>query len=72
LRKWYLRTSPYRCSRKLAVTGVALRRYGTEHFVRLALKRWGKISAEDLDNAIVVGHGLPIKDDADRGLVVGS
>jgi len=30
----------------------------------LALKRWGRISAEDLNNARVVGHGLPIKDDA--------
>jgi hypothetical protein len=29
----------------------------------LALERWSRITAEDLDRARVVGHGLPIKDD---------
>jgi hypothetical protein len=41
-----------------------LRRYGTSWYSALALKRWGKIGAEDLDRARVVGQGLPIKDDA--------
>jgi hypothetical protein len=45
--------------------GIAmLRRYGTSWYSLLALLRWGRISAEDLDNARVVGHGLPIKDEA--------
>jgi hypothetical protein len=30
----------------------------------LALERWGRITTEDLNRARVVGHGLPIKDDA--------
>jgi hypothetical protein len=41
-----------------------LRRYGTSWYSAISLKRWGRITAEDLDNARVVGHGLPIKDDA--------
>jgi len=40
-----------------------VRRYGTDWFALLALRRWDRISAADLDNARVVGHGLPIKDD---------
>jgi len=28
-----------------------------------ALKRWVRITAEDLERARVIGHGLPIKDD---------
>jgi hypothetical protein len=40
-----------------------LRRYGTSWYSALALKRWGKLDAEDLDRARVVGHGLPTKDD---------
>ena len=31
----------------------------------LALRRWGRITAEDLAEARVVGHGLPVKDDAE-------
>lgn len=31
-----------------------LRRYGTEHFSMLALRRWGRISASDLDAARVL------------------
>jgi hypothetical protein len=31
-----------------------LRRYGTEWFALLALKRWGRITAEDLDAARVL------------------
>jgi hypothetical protein len=30
----------------------------------LALERWSRITAEDLDRTRVVGRGLPIKDDA--------
>jgi hypothetical protein len=41
-----------------------LRCYGTSWYSAISLKRWGRITAEDLDNARVVGHGLPIKDDA--------
>jgi|SRR5215203_2272263 len=41
-----------------------LRRYGTSWFSALSLKRWGQLTAEDLDRARVVGHGLPIKDGA--------
>jgi hypothetical protein len=33
-----------------------VRRYGTEWMAALALKRWGRISAEDLANARVVAH----------------
>jgi hypothetical protein len=40
-----------------------LRRYGTGWYSALALKRWDRITAEDLDRARVVGQGLPIKDD---------
>jgi hypothetical protein len=40
-----------------------LRRHGTDWFTLLALRRWNRISAEDLDHARVVGHGLPVKDD---------
>jgi hypothetical protein len=40
-----------------------LRTYGSHWFSCLALKRWGRISAEDLAAARVVGQGLPIKDD---------
>lgn len=40
-----------------------LLRYGIDRYTLLALKRWGRISAEDLDRAHVMGHGLPIKDD---------
>jgi hypothetical protein len=40
-----------------------LRLYGTSWFSALALKRWGRISAEDLAAARVVGRGRPIKDD---------
>jgi hypothetical protein len=32
-----------------------LRRYGTNWYSALARKRWGKIDAEDLDRARVVG-----------------
>ena len=42
---------------------VTLRRYGTSWYSALALKRWGRLDAEDLDRARVVGQGLPIKDD---------
>jgi hypothetical protein len=42
-----------------------LRRYGTSWYSALALKRWGRLGAEDLERARVVGQGLPItiKDD---------
>ncbi len=40
-----------------------VRRYGTEWMAALALKRWGRISAEDLAAARVVGQGPSIKDD---------
>jgi hypothetical protein len=40
-----------------------LRRHGTDRYTLLALKRWGTITAEDLAQARVIGHGLPIKDD---------
>ena len=40
-----------------------LRRYGTSWYSALALKRWGRLDAEDLDRARVIGHGLPVKDD---------
>jgi hypothetical protein len=40
-----------------------LRRRGTDWYALLALKRWHQITDEDLDNARVIGHGLPIKDD---------
>jgi len=43
---------------------VTLRRYGTSWYSALALKRWGRLDAEDLGRARVVGHSLPIKDDA--------
>jgi hypothetical protein len=39
-----------------------LRRYGTSWCSLLALKRWGRLNAEDLALDRVVGHGLPIKD----------
>jgi hypothetical protein len=42
-----------------------LRRYGTEWMAAISLKRWGRLTQEDLDRARVVGHGLPIKDDAE-------
>jgi hypothetical protein len=40
-----------------------LRRYGTSWYSALALKRWGRLEAEDLARARVIGQGLPIKDD---------
>ena len=40
-----------------------LRRYGTSWYSALALKRWGRITDDDLAQARVVGHGLPVKDD---------
>lgn len=40
-----------------------VRRYGTDWMAAIALKRWGRITAEDLSRARVIGHGLPIKDD---------
>jgi hypothetical protein len=40
-----------------------LRLYGTSWYSALALKRWGKIGAEDLANARVIGRGLLIKGD---------
>jgi hypothetical protein len=39
-----------------------LRRYGTSWYSALALKRWGRLDAEDLERARVVGQGLPTKD----------
>jgi hypothetical protein len=39
---------------------------GTSWYSALALKRWGKLEAEDLDRARVVGYGLPIKDDSEE------
>jgi hypothetical protein len=46
-----------------------LRRYGTSWYSALARKRWGKLEAEDLDRARVVGQGLPIEDDFGEGSV---
>ena len=40
-----------------------LRRYGTSWYSLLALRRWERITAEGLEGARVVSHGLPIKDD---------
>jgi hypothetical protein len=40
-----------------------LRRYGTSWYSALALKRWGRLDAEDLHRARLVGCGLSIKDD---------
>ncbi len=40
-----------------------LRRYGTSWYSVLALRRWGRLEAENLDHTRVVAHGLPIKDD---------
>ena len=42
-----------------------LSRYGTSWYSLLALRRWGRITDEDLAEARFVGHGLPIKDDAE-------
>jgi hypothetical protein len=39
-----------------------LRRYGTSWYSALALKRWGRLDGDDLDDARLVGRGLPIKD----------
>ncbi len=44
-----------------------VRRYGTEWMAALALVRWGRLDAEDLRHARVIGHGLPIKGDAGEG-----
>jgi hypothetical protein len=44
-----------------------LRKYGTQWMSALALVRWGRLVPEDLNHARVVGHGLPIKDDAEPG-----
>jgi hypothetical protein len=41
-----------------------VRRYGTEWMAALALVRWGRLDAEDLKHARVIGHGLSIEDDA--------
>jgi hypothetical protein len=40
-----------------------LRRYGTSWYSLLALRRWGRLTAEDLKHARVVARGLEIKDD---------
>lgn len=40
-----------------------LRRYGTSWYSLLALRRWERITDDDLAEARVVAHGLPIKDD---------
>jgi hypothetical protein len=40
-----------------------LRRYGTSWYSALALRRWGKIGAEDLACARAVRRGLAVKDD---------
>jgi hypothetical protein len=40
-----------------------LRRYGTSWYSALSRKRWGRITAEDLDRARAVRRGLPVKDD---------
>ena len=40
-----------------------LRRYGTSWYSALALKRWGRLEAEDLERARVMGRGFPVKDD---------
>jgi len=39
-----------------------LRRYGTSWYSALALKRWGRLDADDLHRARLVGRGLPIKE----------
>jgi hypothetical protein len=39
-----------------------LRLYGTSWFSALALRRWDRLTAEDLARARPVGQGLPIKD----------
>jgi hypothetical protein len=44
-----------------------LRLYGTSWFSALALRRWDRLTAEDLARARVVGQGLPIKDDREEG-----
>jgi hypothetical protein len=41
-----------------------LRRHGTDWYTLLALKRWGTITAEDLDCARIIGQDLAVKDDA--------
>jgi hypothetical protein len=48
---------------RLAGGLATLRRYRTNWYSLLALRRWGRITDEDLAQARVVGHGLPIKDD---------
>ena len=40
-----------------------LHRYGTAWFSALALRRWDKLTPEELAAARVVGQGLPIRDD---------
>jgi hypothetical protein len=40
-----------------------LRRYGTSWYSLLALRRWDRITDDDLQEARVIGHGLPVKDD---------
>jgi hypothetical protein len=41
-----------------------IRRHGTDWYTLLVLKRWGTITAEDLDCARVIGQDLAVKDDA--------
>ena len=41
-----------------------LRRYGTSWYSLLALRRWGRITVEDLGRARAFSHGKPVKDDA--------
>jgi hypothetical protein len=40
-----------------------LRRYGTDWFTLLALRRWNRITDEDLDRARPIAQGLEVKDD---------
>jgi hypothetical protein len=41
-----------------------LRRHGTDRYTLLALKRWDRITAEDLDRARVIGQDLAVNGDA--------
>ena len=42
---------------------VTLHRYGRGWFSALALRRWDKLTAEDLAHARVGSHGFEVKDD---------
>jgi hypothetical protein len=49
---------------RLAGGLATLRRHVTSWYSLLPLRQWGRITDEDLAEARVVGHGLPIKDEA--------